>query len=162
MHTLYLASVWLHVIAAMSWVGGMIFLVAVIVPMLRRPDWRDRAREIMQVSGRRFRTLSWIAYGTLVVTGTFNIAYRGYGLDALMSGDLFRGVWGRTLAHKLGLVVFIMAFSAVHDFWLGPKAGDPDLSAEEREKWRKLASVMGRVTFAFALAIVALAINLVR
>jgi hypothetical protein len=53
----------------------------------------------------------------------------------------------------------------VHDFWLGPKAtrlareGAP---AAERESARKLASVLGRVTFTLALGVVAIAITLVR
>lgn len=160
MHILYLASVWLHVLAAMAWVGGMIFLVAVVVPMLRRPETRDRASELMQIAGRRFRTVGWVALVTLIVTGVFNVLHRGYRFEHFFTGDVFAGQWGRTLAHKLALVGVVLVMSALHDFWLGPKAGHGD--AEAREKWRKVASTMGRVTFAFALAIVALAVTLVR
>jgi len=162
MHTLYLLSVWLHVVAAMAWVGGMIFLVAVIVPLLRRPEMRDRARELLRLSGRRFRTLGWLSLGTLLVTGTFNVAHRGYGVEHLVSGDLFRGEWGRALAVKLALVVALLALSAVHDFWVGPAATREDLTADRRERFRRAASLMGRTSFALALAVVAIAITLVR
>lgn len=160
MHELYLASVWLHILAAMAWVGGMIFLVAVIVPMLRRPDTRERASEIMQLAGRRFRTVGWISFAVLVVTGVFNVLHRGFRFEDFFTGDVFLGRWGHALATKLVLVAIVLSMSAVHDFWLGPKAAEG--GPEARERFRKIASIMGRVTFAFALAIVAVAVTLVR
>jgi copper resistance protein D len=144
----------------MAWVGGMVFIVAVIVPMLRRPGMRANATELMQTAGRRFRVVGGVAFATLIVTGTFNVLHRGYRLEHFFTGEVFQGTWGRTLAHKLTLVTIVLAMSVVHDFWLGPKAGEG--AADAREKWRKVASIMGRVTFAFALVIVALAVTLVR
>ena len=161
MHTAYLVSVWLHLLAAMAWVGGMIFLVAVVVPLLRRPEMREHATELLRTTGNRFRTLGWIALTTLVVTGTFNILHRGFSFGQILSGDVFQGQWGRVLAHKLGMVAVILVMSAVHDFWIGPTAlRDPDPA--RREKFRKSASIFGRVNFALALAVVALAVTLVR
>ena len=160
MNSLYLASVWLHLLAAMAWVGGMIFIIAVVVPMLRRPETRAHATELMQIAGRRFRIVGWLALATLIATGVFNVLHRGYQLEHLFTGEVFQGAWGRTLAHKLSLVAIVLVMSMVHDFWIGPRAAEGD--AEAREKWRKVASIMGRVTFALALLIVALAVTLVR
>jgi uncharacterized membrane protein len=163
MHTVYLFSVFLHLIAAMTWVGGMIFLVVVVVPMLRRD--RERAGALMRDMGRRFRPVGWVALVILVVTGVFNVYRRGYGLEDFVTGTVFAGQWGRVLAHKLTLVGVILVMSAVHDFKIGPEAtrlmsegGDP----ARAEKLRKTASVLGRITFALALAVVALAVSLVR
>lgn len=165
MHTLYLVSVWLHILAAMTWVGGMIFLVVVIVPMLRKPEMRERAGELFGVLGARFRVVGWIALGTLVLTGVFNTLQRGYRLEQLFSGAVFVGSWGHILELKLAFVWLVLVLGAIHDFWLGPRAtrllreGAP---APERERARRLASVLGRTTFAFSLAIVGLAVALVR
>jgi len=165
MHTLYLASVWLHIIAAMTWIGGMLFLVTVLVPLLRKPGMRDRATELFHLTGVRFRVVGWIALGTLVVTGTFNVVHRGYSLGQLMSGEAFAGAWGHALAAKLTLVGLIVISSVVHDFYVGPKAtrlareGAPP---ERREALRRAASWMGRVTLLLALAVVAVAVTLVR
>lgn len=166
MHTLYLVSVWLHILAAATWIGGMVFLVAVLVPLLRKPDTRARASELFHLLGLRFRRLGWIALVTLVATGVFNVLYRGYRLEHFVTGDLYQGRWGHILAMKLGIVGVVLALAVVHDFWIGPAAtrliASADAAPEKRERFRRLASVMGRTTFVLALAIVALAVNLVR
>ena len=165
MHTLYLVSVWLHIIAAMTWIGGMLFLVTVLVPLLRQPSMRDRAMELFHVLGVRFRLVGWIALGTLVATGIFNVLHRGFTLGQLFSGEAFTGPWGHTLAGKLLLVLLIVVSSVVHDLYVGPKAtklGREGAPAKQRERLRRTASWMGRVTLLMALAVVALAVVLVR
>lgn len=165
MRTLYLVSVWLHIVAAMAWIGGMLFLVAVLVPLLRTPSLRSQAAQLFHAIGTRFRVVGWVAIGTLVVTGVFNVTMRGYSVGQLLSGDAFVGRWGTALALKLTLVAVIVIASGVHDFWLGPHASAlarADAPAPVREKWRRVASWMGRMTFLLALAVVALAVTLVR
>jgi copper resistance protein D len=165
MHTLYLLSVWAHIVAAMTWIGGMLFLVTVMVPLLRKPGMRDRAAEVFHMFGARFRTVGWVALGTLVVTGIINLVYRGFTLAQIASGQVFAGPWGTILALKLAFVLTVLAISAVHDFWLGPRAvrlaraGAPP---ETRERFRRAASMLGRATLLLALAIVGLAVTLVR
>lgn len=165
MRVLYLASVYLHVLAAISWIGGMVFLVAVLAPILRNPATRVHAVPIFHAFGARFRLLGWTALVTLVVTGAFNVFVRGFGLSDWLSGRVFAGEWGRALLYKLSFVTVILIVSVVHDFWIGPYAmrvatERPD--SPEREKYRKLASWMGRATFVLALVVVAFAVQLVR
>jgi putative copper export protein len=162
---LYLASVYLHILAAVSWLGGMVFLVVVFVPLLRKPGTAERAALLFHEAGARFRVLGWCALATLAVTGALNVWVRGFGLTDWLTGRVFAGEWGRTLLHKLSLVVVILVVSVLHDFWIGPKAvrlarEQPD--SEERAQWRRRASWMGRVTFLLALAIVSFAVRLVR
>jgi len=165
MHSLYLLSVWLHVIAAMTWIGGMLFLVTVIVPMLRQPEMRGRAMELFHLLGVRFRRVGWIALLVLVVTGTFNVMHRGYSLGQIFTGEVFAGPWGHTLGAKLLFVALILVSSALHDFYIGPMAtqlareGAP---VERRERLRRVASWMGRSTLLLALLVVGLAVMLVR
>ena len=165
MHVLYLISVWLHILAACAWIGGMIFLVVVMVPLLRRPENRARAAELFHLFGARFRVVGWIALSTLVVTGVVNLVSRGFSLGQILRGDVFGGRWGSILALKLAFVVAVLAMSAVHDFWLGPRAvrrARENAPPSERERSRRAASLLGRATMLLALAIMAFAVALVR
>jgi putative copper export protein len=137
---MYLASVWLHVVAAMAWVGGMIFLVSAVIP-LKKPD-------LTIAAAKRFRVVGWIALATLVVTGVANVLHRGYRVEQLFTGEVFAGEWGRRLAMKLACVALVIGLSLAHDL--------------RAEKGGRFASITGRITFMLSLLIVALATTLVR
>ncbi len=116
---------WLHLMAAITWIGGMLFIALVLVPVTRRvadPALRTR---LVQDAGRRFRTVGWIALGLLLLSGLGNLWFRPY----LLGVGRFQ--W------KLGLVVLALVLSAVHDFVLGPRAGRPgaDPALRVRASW---------------------------
>src|SRR5687768_15353674 len=107
MRGLYLVSVWLHVIAAAAWVGALVFLAAVLVPVLRRGDDATRARVLRQ-SGPALRALGWTAFAVLLLTGVANLAGRGYEL-ADATGRLWWGPFGQAFAWKMGLFAVVLA-----------------------------------------------------
>jgi uncharacterized membrane protein len=160
---MYQWVVWVHVIAAVVWIGGMLFLPLVLVPVLRRQEPKLRAA-LLDAAGRRFRTVGWIAIGTLLVTGVWNLRNRRLPWDTILSADLFDGVWGRILAWKLAIVCLLLLLSAVHDFRLGPASTEASQTndRERAERLRRAASWIGRANALLALAIVFLAVALVR
>lgn len=164
MHTLYLAAVVLHLIAAFTWLGGMFFLVLVVVPWLRRGD-RALAGAFLRDTGVRFRTVGWLCFATLAVTGTFMLSYRGVELQDLTRAEWLAGPFGRAVAWKLGVFGTILTVSAVHDFWLGPRA-TVELSRDPRshaaERLRRGASWLGRLNVLLGLAALTLAVVIVR
>lgn len=119
-HTLYLLSMWLHILAAAAWIGGMLFLVFVIVPVLRLPELRGHAAQLVRQTGRRFRTVGWVALMTLILTGTFNLLYLRVGLTTLLRPDSWQTPFGRALGIELALVVLVLVLSGIHDFVVGP------------------------------------------
>lgn len=134
----------LHVLAAVTWVGGMIFIALVLVPVTRRlDDPALRARLVHQV-GVRFRTVGWIALGLLVLTGLGNLWQRPYLLGA------------PRLHWKLGLVALALILSVLHDFVLGPRAGLPGADPALRVR----ASWLARVNLLMVLVIVVLGLAL--
>lgn len=165
MRTLYLVSVGLHIVAAALWIGGMLFLVLVIVPSLRSPALAPHATAAIRVVGERFRTVGWVTLLVLFVTGTVNAAFRAGSASELSTSTWWATPFGRLLAMKLVLVALVLVLSAYHDFVAGPRAGR--LMAEapgtpEAARWRTVARTLGRVNLLLALAIVGIAVRLVR
>lgn len=147
-------ALFLHIISAIFWIGGMLFLVAVIAPYLKTlTDPKDKSR-IYQVVGTQYRKWGWVAIITLLVTGPV-ILYTLYGLppSAIADPALHSSAWGTTLVIKLALVVIIVISALVHDFWIGPRSrNSPGFS--------KIARLFGRVNLLIALLIVIFAVLL--
>ncbi|MGZ3421388.1 MAG: CopD family protein [Polyangiales bacterium] len=164
MHALYLLSVWLHVLAAITWIGGMFFLVLVVVPWLRSGG-RANAGVFLRETGLRFRSVGWSCFALLVLTGTFNLWYRGVRLGDFASAAWLSSPFGRAVALKLALFAAVLAISAVHDFSVGPRATvavERDPASAETAQLRRRASLLGRANALLALLIVAAAIVIVR
>lgn len=165
MGVLYLFSVWLHIFAAAVWIGGMVFLAAVLVPVTRRPEYRGVAASLFHLTGVRFRWVGWACIALLLLTGTFNLLFRGLGWADLWSGRLWEGRFGQALAFKLFLVTVILLLSVLHDFFIGPRATalwHADPGSTDARRLRRQASLIGRVNLLLAMATVALGIILVR
>ena len=131
-------------LAAITWIGGMLFIALVLVPVTRRLEDPTVRTRLVQETGRRFRTVGWIALPVLVVTGLLNLWSHP---DLLSSPRLH---W------KLGLVGLALILSAFHDFVLGPRAGAPgaDPSVRVRASW------VARVNVLVVLLVVLLGLSL--
>jgi copper resistance protein D len=71
--SLSLAVRFLHVAAAITWIGGMLFIALVVVPVTRGLEDVALRRRLVQATGRRFRVVGWLALGVLVATGLVNL-----------------------------------------------------------------------------------------
>jgi len=65
MRGVYLISVWLHVLAAMTWIGGMVVFVVGVMTYFRRQPSSVKA-EFPEWFGPRCRAVSWTRFTTLV------------------------------------------------------------------------------------------------
>jgi copper resistance protein D len=186
----YQLSVFLHILSAIVWIGGMLFLALVVVPVTRGLAPAERAA-LFGAIGRRFRTVGSACIATLLVTGSVNTAYRGVTMENLFTAELWGSPFGTTLALKLGVVAIMLGLSVYHDFVIGPRSvraleqattpgsggatsspGDPAISVardivrpelmREARRLRRHASVVGRLEAILALIVLALAIMLVR
>lgn len=165
MQLIYLFSVWLHILSAAVWIGGMVFFGVVLVPVIRRPESQGVAASLVQLTGLRFRLAGWLCLAILFLTGFFNLFYRGFAWADLRSGRLWEGAFGRALSLKLLLFGVVLMLSIVHDFSIGPRATElwrTDSTSPQAGKLRRQASWIGRLNLLLALLIVALGIMLVR
>lgn len=164
MFTLYLLSVWLHVMAATIWIGGLFFLMLIVVPWLRSGSSTEPARLLRETAGR-FRSVAWACFATLLVTGTFNLWMRGVTPANFASVDWLTSPFGSVVLAKLVVFLLLVALSARHDFVVGPKAAlaiQQAPQSPEAARLRREASLHGRINAVLALLLVALAVMIVR
>lgn len=164
MRALWLASVWLHIVAATVWVGGMLFLTLVVVPWLHGPG-RATGIALLRDTGRRFRNIAWICFGVILVTGAFNLAMRGVRFASLLDGGWRASPFGQAVELKLGLFALVLALSALHDFVLGPRAArrlETDPGSPKALAMRRRASWMGRLNLLLGLVLILLGVMIVR
>ena len=145
MRVIYLASVWLHILAAMTWAGSMTAFVLLVMPYFRRqPDAVRTA--FLEWCGPRFERVSWICFGTLALTGTLNLWARGVRPSHFLRSEFQASTFGSLLLLKLALVGVVIVLSTWHSRPASPG----------RARW------LGRLLFVFALAIIGVAVLLVR
>ncbi len=162
---MYYLSVYIHILAAIFWLGGMLFTVAVLVPLTRKPLLREKRGAFFTLIGKQFSRISWILFLVLLVTGFTNLLARGYTFSHLATADFWHSHLGGLLQIKLLLFGLILMVSGFHDFYAGPKAARMmDQKPDDRKTrlFRKLSSWAGRVNFLLGLLILYYAMKLAR
>lgn len=159
----YTLNVTAHVLAALLWLGGMFFLAAVGAPVLRKVEDPALRATLFRALGVQFRWVGWICILVLVVTGVGNLHFRGLmSWDVLGDRTFWSGGYGRTLGWKLAAVTVMVVVSAVHDFWLGPKAGELRPGSPEALRTRRWASWLARINALVGIVLVFVAVRLAR
>lgn len=163
MTNLYFGTVTIHVLAAVFWLGGILFLALVGAPILRAVEPPALRQELFRQLGTRFRVAGWIALGVLVATGLLNLHFRGL-LDASVLGSarFWTEPYGRALAVKLGLVTVMLVLQAVHDFGVGPRASLLPAGSGAAVVLRKRAALLARVSALVGVGVVVAAVRLAR
>ena len=160
----YIASVVLHVLAALLWVGGMLFIGIVAAPVLRAIEPAALRQELFQRLGLRFRSIGWSALVLLLVTGTINLHHRGWlSWDGALANPAF---WRTPVGHALGAkllgVTVLLILSAVHDFVLGPSAGRATPGSPDALMLRRRAALLARANALVAVFVIVAAVLLAR
>jgi len=117
----YQICVWIHILMAITWVGGLIYTASVVVPLAVRREPAERQRMLREF-GRRFRWIGWGAVAIAIVTGLGNLTlrYSPVRLGQLFNGEAFQAgkvdeftaIW---LPWKLFLVALMILLMAFHD-----------------------------------------------
>lgn len=126
---LHLAADALHLVAAASWVGGLLPLTLLLASVRRDAA---ASASLARDATRRFSTLGIVCVATLVVTGVVNAWILVGSFHALLVTE-----YGQVLAIKLGVFALMLAFAAVNRFALTPQLAAA--SGNQREVLQKLA-----------------------
>ena len=166
MEILWLFIRWIHVIAAVVWIGGNLILAMVIVPYFRQNLPPVQRIQLLTQIGKRFEPIVWGCVGILFFTGIANI-FDAIGLGT-SSGFESINTFMRTLLIKLILFIALLILTALHSFVFGPRlsAAIEGLEPETeelppqvkplRKRMSIVSSLMGIVSLLILLAAVAL------
>ena len=159
-----LITLWLHVIAAVTWVGGNLILAMVIVPHFRQNLPPVQRIQLLTQIGKRFEPIVWGCIGILFFTGIVNIFFAVDFTSSTAISDAFM----RTLLIKIGLFFVLVILTALHSMIFAPRLAaavetlDPaleELPSEIkplRSRMSIISSLMGVVSLLILLAAVAL------
>lgn len=158
---------WVHLISAISWIGGQIFILIVLLPVMRTSLPRNERTLLFAQVGRRYAVLSWVALALLVVTGVLNGERRGIDWTRLPDSS-----YGRILLVKLIFVTVVILITLVHALYFGRRIteiaeqvremgeGDPAVAAERR-RLQIVSGALSGINLLLNLIIVLLAASLV-
>jgi putative copper resistance protein D len=126
---LHLAADALHLVAAASWIGGLVPLVLLLVTV--RGDDVAAPASFVRDATQRFSTLGIVSVATLVATGLVNAWILVGSFHALLAAE-----YGRILILKLVVFALMLAFAAVNRFSLTPQLAVA--SEKQRQAVRQL------------------------
>ena len=128
---------WVHLVAAMLWVGGVLTLAVVVWPL---------APHMRRAAFLRFSRIAIGLVGVLVVAGTVVAIERLPELD-----DLWDTSYGRTLLVKIGLVVVALSWGGMHHLVVRPRLERGD--RVHRVRWSLLAESSVAIAVLLAAAV---------
>ena len=126
---------WLHLVAAATWLGGLVVLAVAVVAALRTLE-RDQFRAFVRVAARIFAVVAAAAWVVLGITGLAMAQQRG---------------WSRLLVDKTVLAAAIVVLTVLHTV-LGTRTGSRAAVVTSR--------TLAVVIFLATLAVYWMAVNL--
>lgn len=163
MEIIWLLIRWIHVLAAVTWIGGNLTLAMIIVPYFRQNLPPVKRIQLLTQIGKRFEPVVWGCVMILFFTGIGNV-FESLGLSSGVEVTAYM----RTLLIKLLLFIILIVLTALHSFVFGPKLTiaiegldetlnqlPPDVNSI-RKNLSIVSSLMGVVSLLVLLAAVAL------
>ena len=146
-----LLSLWLHLLAVVVWIGGLMYQAHVLLPAARRG-----ASSAFADAASSARPVAWTAIAVVVLTGFYNVTRLGPLARVMESGA------GLLLAGKFTLVIVLVALAAQRDFTQVPRL--QRALGEGADPGPALSAIawLDRITLALALLVIYLGLAISR
>lgn len=144
---------WIHLTSAAIWVGGSLFIGAVLAPILKKMSFPVEKRlQIMIIVGRRFNKIAIPSLIILIGTGIYN------SLPYFSSSELlFSSSYGNLLIVKIVLVISLVITYAFHVRIIRKdieeKIISNQLSQKQIQKLRSKIIILGEITVVISVAV---------
>lgn len=144
---------WIHLVSAAVWVGGSLFIGAVLAPLLKKMSMplEERIQMMVQV-GRRFNKIAVPSLIILIITGLYNSQQVFTNPDSLLATS-----YGSFLVVKIILVIALIIAFAVHVRIIRKdveeKIMSKEMSEQQIQRLRKKIIILGEVIVIISVAI---------
>ena len=144
---------WIHLVSAAIWVGGSLFIGAVLTPILKKMSMSLEERIQMMIKvGRQFNKIAVPSLIILIATGLYNSSF------VLSNPDLlFSTSYGSFLFIKIILVIALIIAFVAHIRIIRKEIEDKIMSKEMTEiqiqKLRKKMIILGEIIVIISVAI---------
>jgi len=108
---------WVHLLSVVFWIGGVGYVVLVLLPNMRLIALRDRAR-FVPVMMRRFLTVVWISIALIVFSGLYRVLFV---MQITTLEPFFFTRYGNILLLKLVLVAALIGVAASVSYRVYPR-----------------------------------------
>ncbi len=107
---------WIHLLAAITFIGGWLFFQLAVRPSLLEGKTKTPSKEALEMAqkiGNRFKTVGWVSLMVLIFTGASQL------LDESGSARIETS-WGLIMMLKLFVFAIVGGLIFVHDLILDP------------------------------------------
>ncbi|GFN41437.1 MAG: CopD family protein [Thaumarchaeota archaeon] len=144
---------WIHLVSAAVWVGGTLFIGAVLAPLLKKMSMSLEERiQMMVLVGRRFNKIAVPSLIILIATGIYNSQQVIINPDSLLSTS-----YGSFLLVKIILVIALIIAFIVHVRIIRKDVEQKIISKEMTEKQiqklRKKIIILGEIIVVLSVAV---------
>lgn len=163
---MYQLNVWIHVLMAAVWVGGLIYTAAVAVPYAVSRG-RGEQQTILRGLARRFRWIGWGSIVVMILTGLGNLVlrYSPIKLIQLFNGEAFNprmvdgfiAIWLPWKLMLVALMIVLMIFHDVTSLQAARRSGSPESAPGNRA-----GSIAAGLATLVAIAVLYVSVRLVR
>ncbi len=142
----YFISVFIHIVCAAFWIGGMLFIPLVLLPSIKKQPNRVL---LLEKTGIKFRFFGWFAIVLLLLTGILNMYFR----EIPFTVEFFtHSSYGKLVVVKVSLFLLMLLIGGIHDFYYGMKSIN-EMQKSAGKKFKLLARWTGMLNLLLALVI---------
>jgi putative copper export protein len=144
---------WIHLVSAAVWVGGSLFIGAVLAPLLKKMSLSLEERiQIMVQVGRRFNKIAVPSLIILIATGLYNSQQ-----VLISSENLLSTSYGSFLLVKILLVIALIIAFIIHVRIIRKDVEEKIISKkmteEQIQKLRKKIIILGEIIVIISVAV---------
>ena len=140
----YYISVWLHILGATFWIGGMLFLPLVLLPSIKNSHERS---QLLMATGLKFRFYGYIVLVLMFVTGMVNMSLKGVQFSWRFFNETH---YGKLVIIKVILFFSLALISLTHDLIAGRKFLG-QMQKEQGAKVKLISRWTGRILLIISL-----------